>query len=422
MNAQDHAALDALVAQARAAQPPALTPLEARRSARLAVAAAERARAQKRRLAWLCAACLALGLTVLATHQLTTHGTTIEVAAGGRPLRVALRTGDTLLASPGARLEVLAQEAAQRALRLTAGAALFDVKHLERAQRFEVFTRQAHVSVLGTVFSVEVEHGRTVVRVYEGRVWVAERSLSAGEVWTSSGPAAALDDDPLAAEGRAAAALRLPAPSPIVSSLPDVTTSAARGAADAGASGHAALIIVSASGPGWVAPAPAPAAPLPVPLEEARRWLLAGDSERALGAAQSVASTVGSRADEPRAATDPAWLLLEADALRALRRYAEAVERYQALAERVPAQRALAGYAGASLAFYELHDATRALALLDVLALDEASSPLRERASVLRVEVLLALGQHDQAKLAAQRYLEREPETQVSRRMRALLR
>jgi hypothetical protein len=39
---------------------------------------------------------------------------------------------------------------------------------------------------------------------------------------------------------------------------------------------------------------------------------------------------------------------------------------------------------------------------------------------VLRVEVLLALGQHEQAKVAAQRNLEREPETQVSRRMRAL--
>ena len=422
MNPHKHTALDALVAQARAAQPPALTPLEARRSARLAVAAAEHARARKRRLAWLSVACLALGLTLFATHQLTTHGTTIEVAAGGRPLRVALRSGDTLLASPGARIEVIAQEAAQRALRLTAGTVLFDVKQLAGAQRFEVFTRQAHVSVLGTVFSVAVEQGRTVVRVYEGRVWVAERSLSAGEVWTSSGPAAALADDPLAAEGRTAAAMRQPAPSLIVSSLPDVTASGTSAAADAGRVEQTAAVIVSTTGPVLVAPAPASDAPLEVSLEEARRWLLAGDSERALVAAETALANLRSHADEPRTSTEAAWLLLEADALRALRRYGEAVDRYQAVAERAPAQRALAGYAGASMAFYELHDASRALALLDVLSLDDASSPLRERASVLRVDVLLALGQHEQAKLAAQRYLEREPETQVSRRMRALLR
>ena len=400
MKWQEHAALDALVEQARRAEPPAATPLDARRMARLAVGAAEQSKVvSRRRWAWLCAACVALGLVGLGARELVTRGTTIEVGLNGRPLRVALSSGDALLAAPGTRIQILAQDADQRALRLTAGAALFEVQRLAGARRFEVHTEHADVRVVGTVFSVEVQHGRTIVRVYEGTVLVSQRSLGAGEVWVSSGPPARLEDDRLARDGRAAAAQRARSPSVTVSTLPDVTGVPIVSERDAGSAPAATVVIVAA----------APLASPDVMPEEARAWLLAGDSERALLAAQSHAEE-----------HEPAWLLLEADSLRALHRYADSVDRYQNVAERAPALRVSAGYAGASLSLYELHDPTRALALLDALALDAMGSSLRERASVLRVNALLALGRRDEAKTAAQRYLDREPETKVSQRMRAL--
>jgi ferric-dicitrate binding protein FerR (iron transport regulator) len=348
---------------------------------------------------------------VFVSVQLTTRATTLEVARGERPLRVALTSGDTVLAAPGTKLEVLAQDVAHRELRLSEGTALFDVVRLHGAQRFEVETRQARVQVRGTVFSVEVTNGRTIVRVYEGQVWVTDRGLSAGQVWVSSGPAPSLIDDALWSEGTAAAALRSAAPSLTVSLLPEVTSSRPSAATDAGSLPTATIVIVPGTLASPLHPEPASDRPASVSLTEARGWLLGGESERALQAAQAEHVRV-----------QPAWQLLAADALRALRRHAEAVDAYQALAERDPSLRASAGYSGASLYFHELGDPDRALALLDALSLDADDSPLRERASVLRVDVLLALQRHDEVRGAAQRYLEREPETRVSRRMRALVR
>jgi hypothetical protein len=419
MRPHDYEALDALVEQARGAELEPLTPLESRRSARLAVDAADlRARAtqarallRRRRLAWLSAACAALALTVFVGKLLTTRATTIEVASGERSLRVALTSGDAVLAAPGTKLEVLAQGPAHRELRLSEGTALFDVVRLHGAEQFEVQTRQARVSVRGTVFSVEVANGRTIVRVYEGQVWVSDRGVSAGQVWVSSGPAPALIDDALWSEGAAAAALRSSAPPFTVSSLPEVTTSRPTAGVDAGIGPMTAVVVVPGtlgSPPGSEPATEVSASPS---LSEARSWLISGESERALEA---------TRAEPVRDL--PAWQLLAADALRALRRHVEAVEVYHAVAERDPALRAAAGYSGADLCFRELSDPARALALLDALSLDADDSPLRERASVLRVDALLALGRHDEVKLAAQRYLEREPETRVSRRMRALAR
>lgn len=417
MRPHDYDALDALVEQARGAEPDGLTPLEARRGARLAVDAADlRARARqahalsrRRQLAWLCAACAALALLVFLSKQLATRATTIEVASGERALRVALTSGDTVLAAPGTKLEVLAQGAAHRELRLSEGTALFDVLRLEGAQRFEVSTRHARVHVRGTVFSVEVTNGRTIVRVYEGTVWVSGRGLSAGQVWVSSGPRPALIDDALWSEASAAAALRSTAPAITVSSLPVVT--ARSPSVDAGSGTMAAVVITPGAPASSPALEPAGEVPASASLAEARSWLVSGESERALLAA---------RAEPVRDL--PLWQLVAADALRALRRHVEAVEVYHAVAERDPALRAAAGYSGAELCFRELDDPARALTLLDALSLDADDSPLRERASVLRVDVLLALERHDEAKRAAQRYLEREPETRVSRRMRTLAR
>ena len=79
-----------------------------------------------------------------------------------------------------------------------------------------------------------------------------------------------------------------------------------------------------------------------------------------------------------------------------------------------------------ALAFFDQrrlaqHDAVQTLELLDTYALDDDRSPQRERATVLRIDALLALGQPEAARVHALRYLSREPETATSTRLRALV-
>jgi hypothetical protein len=73
------------------------------------------------------------------------------------------------------------------------------------------------------------------------------------------------------------------------------------------------------------------------------------------------------------------------------------------------------------LALQPLHDAARCLSILDQYALDDEQSAQRERATVLRIDALLTLGQRDAARVHALRYLTREPETGTSARLRALV-
>jgi tetratricopeptide (TPR) repeat protein len=150
-------------------------------------------------------------------------------------------------------------------------------------------------------------------------------------------------------------------------------------------------------------------APVRPTLAELRGLLAAGDAQGALSLA--------------RAQTDEDFLLLSADALRALGRHREAIAAYRALATRTreAARRAQAGFAAAQLAFHGLGDPAEALALIAEFGLCDDASLLRERASALEVDALSALGRLDEAKRAAARYLWREPATETSRRMRALL-
>jgi hypothetical protein len=59
--------------------------------------------------------------------------------------------------------------------------------------------------------------------------------------------------------------------------------------------------------------------------------------------------------------------------------------------------------------------------LIAAFALAADHSLLRERATALEVDALLALGRRWEAGVAAQRYLAREPETETSRRMREVI-
>jgi hypothetical protein len=509
--------LDGLLKLARAAEPPAVGALAARRMVRHAQAAAlQRGQGRKlTRYALLCAAAL-LALVAGFAWQRAPAGTNIAVGASDRPLRIALKTGDSLLLAPGSELAVLEQRSERRRVRLARGRVLFDVAKLAAGEGFEVEAESARVRVLGTIFSVEVSAGRTLVRVYEGRVAVGGRVLAAPGVWVSRGALPQYGDalfEPEAQQlvlvrqgvqpGRSspaptqpvtlpaalanaqapAAAPALPAgltsPAAVASSQvpaalaspaglaplaaqreagPQASTRMGSGAseasalrADRGASADAATAQPS-SAPGQLQPSSSVAAgsaasadphsgparprssapPTPTASEEgatpsstatsvaaqaaafeldrARALLAAGDAQGALSLARQ------------HAARDDEALLLVADASRALGRHREARAHYRKLAERgADPLRTRAAFAAAQLSLHALGDPADALSLIAAFALAADDAPLRERATALEVDALLALGRRWEARLAAERYLAREPETETSRRMREVL-
>ncbi len=232
--------IDDFLALARNARPTPIDELEMRRLARAALTVAERTQpvvsTRKVRVRSLLAATLPmLALALLLgwyVQDRRGQGTAVEVGRDDLALRLALRPGDVVIAAPGTRLQIVTQEVAARRLQVRRGAALFDVVPLAAGQMFEVETEHARMRVLGTVFSVEVTAARTIVRVYEGRVFIAGRSLGAGQSWVSAGDLPSASQwAPLAAEAAQHAALRdmgptlPPAPLP---ALQAVATSLAR--------------------------------------------------------------------------------------------------------------------------------------------------------------------------------------------------
>src|SRR5262249_29170692 len=110
------------------------------------------------------------------------------------PLHLRLPAGGAVGAAPGAPFELLTAHRAERKSEVKSGTALFDVEPLREGESFSVVTPHAQVRVRGTVFSVEVDHGRTGVRVYEGMVSVngaafATFVLHAGQSYASDGGA-----------------------------------------------------------------------------------------------------------------------------------------------------------------------------------------------------------------------------------------
>lgn len=319
------------------------------------------------------------------------------------PLEARLPSGDVLTASPGARFEVLEPGPIVRRLELREGRVLFDVEPLGGEGRFVVETPDGVVQVRGTVFSVEAGE-ETTVRVYEGRVEVeragAMASVGPNEMWRAGAPVA-WEPGPLAAEAARAVAARAARPR-LASAEPAIGRGASESASESGSASASEAELESEAAP-EAEPALGPRPPALgsqrsesaaaggpryslATRAQVRRWLADGDYQRA----RAVAARRG-------------WTLIEADALRALGRHAEAAERYDRVARRGDGT---AAYEAARLRFQRLDDPSGALVSLRSA---EAPAALAERSLGLEARLLLRLGQPADARAVAERYLDRYP-------------
>jgi hypothetical protein len=317
-------------------------------------------------------------------------------------LAMELPTGDAVSAVAGASFRVESSAPELRRLRLDRGAMLFDVRPLAGGERFEVATADATVSVVGTVFAIEAGERGTTVVCFEGRVHVADRDgetvLAAGERFHGdrTGGALALLEPAgeLAAARRAEIAL-----APPLEAVPAVLS------ADPAAGAAVADVLAAAE---RIERAPVREVVEPADPAVVRAWIAEGRPEDALAAA--------------RAETGGAWRFVEADALRGLRRFAEAADAYDAAAASLDgAQRVQAGYLAATVRATELRDPSGALASLDAASADGPGSLLRERAMVLRATALADLGRTEEVRTIAADYLESFPEGSRAAWMRSHL-
>jgi hypothetical protein len=351
------------VARAAGAQSPApLSAAKAHEMARTALLAASGRRVRARR--WRAsAAVLAIAAAVLLAFVLgrqsapTIVRTRLAPAIVAGPSAMDLPSGDRVTTVAGARWAALRIDG-ERIMRLDEGEALFDVAPVPNS-RFAVLTPDARIEVRGTVFAVHVEHARTRVRVFEGRVEVTHAGrtvvLEAGESMGSAAPwqLFALGE---AARDRRAHTVRSPTPEP--------------------------------------AHAPVPHAPLPPPsLEEARRALANGEHERVL----SLVARSQRRGE---------WAMIEGDALRSLSRWPDAARAYDRAAQTSsPSPATQAGYLAARVRFEHLDDPAGALGSLDRSRADASHSPMEDAALALRVRILIALDRRADAREAARRHI-----------------
>jgi hypothetical protein len=422
------AALDRLAQLARNDAPAPLAEAETRCLVDAAVAAAAGRRASVRRARQLrtltfvaAVAGAAAAALVLVWMRPVEHAQVSAV-----PLHFELPSGDRVTATPGARLEVQSAAAHERRLALEGGTALFDVAPLGGGSRFEVTTPHARVEVRGTVFSVTSTHEHTVVRVYEGHVRVTLAGhaveLYAGQTWASDGPTS--EADPLRDSATRAAAARSPhvtaLPMPNVEPLAERAAPAAATAAEPAAepAAAAAAVPAAATAAATAAAAEPVRAPDSAALAEARSWITLGTP-----AAERARRIAHERADSPASERPGAWRLVEADALRALGRHAEAAAAYDAAARLLPADEAAhAGYLAAWLHLEREDDPEAALASLDAALADAPGATLEERSLALRAGALARDGRTDEAAATAARYLARFPDGGQAAAMRALRR
>ncbi len=391
--------LDLLLESARAAMPSSIDdPDRDRLLVRAAAAGRARHRAWARRRLYAAAAIGgALAVTVLLIVY--PRPRTEPPRAQAAPLELELPTGDAITATAGTRFSVEEATRGSRRIRVRSGTVLFEVQPLHGDERFEVVTSQLRAVVVGTVFSVEATQDATTVRVYEGRVRIAEgrrsRELRTGDTFVS-GDSLAPERGPLEAEGiEAARARRIAAPAR--EQVPAIVA----------ARDSAAVVADTAA----VVVRPEPIAP--PDASELRRRIADGDGEAAL----SIIRTA-----RRRGATADPWALLEGDALRALRRFDESARVYEAAIDELQGERrAQAGFLAASLYARDLEDAEKALELLEASGADVQGSPLRERALALEWELYGRLARSEERRRIAEAYLREFPDGSRADELRAWL-
>lgn len=278
------------------------------------------------------------------------------------PSILQLRTGDRIALEGEAQVAIEEQRDDLRRVRLTGGAAAFDVRRRGADQHFVVVTPHLRVNVLGTVFTVSVDDVESRVEVHEGRVEVVSDGeaveLEAGGGISSRDGVA----EPATGQGsvfgafvRLAVAARRDEPPPIAERAPPT-------------------------------------------LSILRRWL----RERRY---RDVLRTC----ERAQRREDLEWLVLEGDAARGAGQTARAAQLLSRASERASPTRAVHyGYQAAQLFVREGQEA-RAIEVLERSRADAPASPLEERALFLRAQALSRLHRGAEVRAVARRYLMRFP-------------
>jgi len=448
--------VDQLAQLARKADAPALDESAARRLVDAAIARAhlEPTVAPRRHpLRWAAAGALAVAAAIALF--------VLRAQTAPATMHLALPTGDVLTGTAGAHFAIAELTPSSRKLRLDSGTIVCDVAHVVAGQHFEVTAGDVTVIATGTVFSVSAGGH---VHVYEGTVEVhrgaqVERLAAGASSGRGDDPRELVDAGEAAARARTthvAALAPVSAPTTRVVMVPvvvpirvpvevhapadAVAVTSAPAAAIAVTPAPAAAIAVAPAptaadsplAPPSAPPAPppaspsgsapaSPAGPAPAPSPAASR------SDDGLAAAREdiAAGRYAQALDKVAAAPRPltgAWLLVDADALRALGKKRDAADALaQAAGVLDGTAQTEAAYSAAYLRWHELHDAAGALAVLTSADVDVPGSLFEERGLVLHVAILAATNRRDEARPLAQRYLDHFPRGEQRPRMLAIL-
>ena len=248
-------------------------------------------------------------------------------------------------------------------------------------------------------------------RLAPRRLGLERDPLAAGASWSSVSDTR--EPDAIITAGDAFARERIAAPS----APPKQATPPAPAAAVAQMPAAASAIID---------PAPRTTVPRPriavAPLVDDRQARVSPSIElaRADVAAGRYDAALTKASAPDRVGPSGAWHLVRGDALRALKRTAEAAGAYESAAHALAGSAQIeAAYSAAYLRYHDLGDGNGALAM--IAGTDDVGSPLEERALVLHAEILAASNRPTEAAVIAARYLDRFPRGGNVRRMRALV-
>ena len=151
-----------------------------------------------------------------------------------------------------------------------------------------------------------------------------------------------------------------------------------------------------------------------------RREPMVGCQREAAPSHLLVVAEVGAAAPHPLTG---AWLLVDADALRALGDKREAADALTTAATLLEGTEQLeAAYSAAYLRFHDLHDPAGALAVLAASNVDIPGSMLEERGLALHVKILVAGDRRAEARPLAARYLDGFPHGELRPLMLSLVR